>query len=255
MARLHRQIVMFEHIYREQNTEADSVANQGHGKQFTFCDFASRGQYYREQFDGSRYNEGSSAVGFRIWASSSLPCELLDQASWEVARESSGALEETSIVQCELIACVLAFQALTCIVMQRERDMYGGLNLAKLSLDSVTFWFQAWGKCSSWSSLVLLPVVRSLSAVAVCPCSSSPSACSLLLVSSVFVVLCPVRISVEPATISRLVSCLCVCLVFVVSVGLPSLGRCVFALVPVVSCLAGPVSFVVPCWFCCVCCG
>eukprot|EP00747_Dinoflagellata_sp_TGD_P191625 gnl/TRDRNA2_/TRDRNA2_55254_c0_seq1.p1 gnl/TRDRNA2_/TRDRNA2_55254_c0~~gnl/TRDRNA2_/TRDRNA2_55254_c0_seq1.p1 ORF type:complete len:122 (-),score=5.85 gnl/TRDRNA2_/TRDRNA2_55254_c0_seq1:58-423(-) len=98
---------VFNHVYREHNTVADKLANDGYKHPLALKALNRAHRYLRAQFDGSKSADGSYAVGYVIWTLEHLPDKHMDNNPWCFVCEGSGAIEADSVVQAELMACAI----------------------------------------------------------------------------------------------------------------------------------------------------
>jgi len=99
---------VYNHVYREHNSVADNLAKQGHGKPLSLSIKGGRYRYLRVQFDGSKSSAGDYAVGFVIYGLHDVPNKQIELNDWQLVCEGGGAVQAKSVVQSELMACVMA---------------------------------------------------------------------------------------------------------------------------------------------------
>jgi len=114
---------LFQHVFREHNSDADSLAGAGHSQRLNVSIDSPRGPYYRVQFDGSRLENGATAIGFKVWTRMSKPVDRLESNSWTVAAVGGGQVNADSVVQTELMACTAALATTLLLVEGADPEM------------------------------------------------------------------------------------------------------------------------------------
>ena len=79
--------------------------------------------FRRVQFDGSRLEDGATAISFKVWTSISKPTGMLEGHSWTVAAVGGGQVDADSVVQTELMALTAKLATILFLVQGAGPEM------------------------------------------------------------------------------------------------------------------------------------
>eukprot|EP00973_Karenia_brevis_P009566 1292339-Karenia_brevis.AAC.1 len=135
---------VWNHIYREHNEDADTLAKAGHGIPLEVTIWPQRCKYLRAQFDGSNFDGGSFAFGFLIRGTSHVPDKHIEHNQWQTLCEGKGRAKARSVVQAELIACSVVSVLCCGMAMNRDlRNMCDRLASSDIDICSLSMWLQS----------------------------------------------------------------------------------------------------------------